>query len=318
MFKKFKKFMAFTLAELLIVFSIIGIVSAITIMTTKRIATTDKYAYQRAYDALRTAAYNAVAETDAKGIKTPDLLCEGLAKYINSQYATATGSDKFEGNPDKGFCNKIAEANRVGIDASDFDKGAEKKIVPDFVANNGMKFYITKKLKEEGLKDYTNTDSMDIEYYVVFVDIDGENGQNTIDSGDIVAFAITVDNADTIPLGAPIYDKHYLGVRVVFPENPPAHPDEYFSESMTYYDAIHTAWGNLHNFDDLRTFDFNEFKTLSGSRFMKIVNENNLKPETTPEQHDDCICNVADDENCKTTTKDEDRFECDIRIQRYY
>ena len=323
--------MGFTLAELLIVFAIIGIISAITLMTTKRLSTSDKFAYQRAYDSLLTAAYNAVAEVGSEGIGTPELLCKGLAKYINSQTAQKE-SDKFTGNPDEGFCNTIAAAQRATKDSFDFrekDKDGNTIIIPDFVANNGMRFFITEKIKEESVTDFAGDTQTDgVQFYIVFVDLDGTAGQNQIGSGDIVAFAVT-ENADVIPLGSPAYDaKHYLGVRVVFPENS-AHPDEYYSDSMSYVDAIHTAWGTLHNFDDLRTFDFNEFEVLQGTPLMDKPND-----YTAPMQHQDCICDTNDDATCANNCICDkaadpgcdsgcsvdaiDRFECDIKIQRYY
>ena len=328
MFKNLKKFTAFTLAEIMLVFAIIGIVSAVTLMTTKRLSTSDKFAYQRAYDSLLTAAYNAVAETDSQGIGTPELLCKGMSKYINSQVATVVknSDDKFKGNPDIGFCNTGITV-RATKNTTNFTD-----IVPDFVANNGMKFYITEKIVQKNVKDYAgDTQPEGIPFYIVYIDIDGNAGQNDINAGDVVAFAVT-ENADVIPLGRPAFDKRYLGVRVVFPENQD-HPDEYYSDSMTYYDAIHTAWGDLHNFDDLRTLDFNDatvFTELAGAPFMVSADDH----DPAPSQHQDCICDTSVDEHCadncvcdKTADPDcdsscsvdaIDRFECDIKIQRYY
>ena len=341
MFKNFKKFMGFTLAELLIVFAIIGIISTITLMTTKRLSASDKFAYQRVYDSLLTAAYNAVAEVDSQGIDTPEKLCIGLAKYINSQGATKPkeDDDKFKGSPDVGYCN-TGITTRVTKDTIDFnekDDEGNEKVIPDFIANNGMRFFITEKLTQEGLTDYAgDTQDGGIKFYIVFVDLNGTAGQNRIDAGDVVAFAVT-ENADVVPLGHPAFDaKHYLGVRVVFPENSD-HPDEYYSDSMSYYEAIHTAWGDLHNFDDLRTFDFNNvgdngFTILQGTPIMATVTDEDRANK--PLQHNDCICDTSDNENCAANCSCDkeadpncdsscgidaiDRFECDIKIQRYY
>ena len=101
---------------------------------------------------------------------------------------------------------------------------------------------------------------------------------------------------------------------------------------MTYYEAIHTAWGDLHNFDDLRTLDFNDFNVLQDAKFMTIITE--AEKPNKPSQHTSCICDTDEDENCADNcvcdkTADEncdsacavdpmDRFECDIKIQRYY
>ena len=336
MFKNFKKLMGFTLAEILIVFAIIGIISTITLMTTKRLSASDKFAYQRVYDSLLTAAYNTIAEVDAKEIKGPEDLCIGLAKYINSQGATKVkkNKDQFGGSPDTGFCN-TGITSRVTKDTVDFnekDDNNHDKVIPDFIANNGMRFFITEKLTQEGLKDYAgDTQATGVQFYIVYVDINGTAGQNRIDAGDVVAFAVT-ENADVIPLGHPAFDsKHYLGVRVVFPENAD-NPDEYYSDSMSYYEAIHTAWGDLHNFDDLRTFDFNEFTILQGTPIMATVTAEDRANK--PQQHNDCICDTSDDEHCADNCSCDksadpdcdsscgvdpiDRFECDIKIQRYY
>ena len=150
MLRFLKKYKAFTLAEILIVFSIIGIISALILMTTKRITTTDKYSYQRAYDSLLTAAYNSIAEFGAREMSSPEILCQGLSKYINSQAATSNLEDEYEtaeqrrNNPtDFGFCNSIAAANRVNKDTSNFEN-----LTPDFIANNGMKFYISNSITQ--------------------------------------------------------------------------------------------------------------------------------------------------------------------------
>ena len=325
MFKKLKKYTAFTLAEILIVFSIIGIISAITLMTTKRMATTDKYAYERAYDTLRTAAYNAFAESDSQwteagtGNVTPQSICRGLAKYINSQGATnvASNDDKFKGDPDKGYCN-TSIPTRATISTDNFNG-----IVPDFIANNGMKFYITNEIVQTNVRDdISDTNNSSVAFKIVYIDLDGEDGQNMISAGDVVAFAIT-NNADVIPLGLPAYDKHYLTARVIYPESVGDEDAdaEKLSDAMSYYDAIHTAWGGLQSLDDMRTVDFNNFSKLSGAVFLSTV----TKPSAadTPSQAVECVCDVNDpDVTCDEAHINAipvlDKFECDIKIQRYY
>ncbi len=286
MFKRFKRNTAFTLAELLIVFFIIGVISGVILMTTRRLGTSDKFAYQKAYDSLRTAAYNAIAEVGAGPIDTPERLCNGLTKYINSHTA-----DNYGGGTDEGFCT----GNYYPVTQVEFND-----ITPSFIANNGMRFYITDKITEEDVSDNetTNPITQDIEYYVVFIDLDGEAGQNSVSAGDVVAFAVTM-NADVIPLGRPAYDKHYLTARVVYPESE-EHPDEHLSDSYTYFDAIQKAWGGRISFDDLRTIDFNTFSTLQNAAF-----------------HTEQPAHVEQDARC-AEGNDVGDFDCDIKIQRYY
>ena len=325
MFRNLKKYMGFTLAEILIVFSIIGIVSAITLMTTKRMATSDKYAYERVFDTLRTAAYNAFSEADSHWVDpttktvTPKTICTGLAKYINSQSATKTAnaSDKFTGNPDAGYCNTNISTRATTLTDNFND------ITPDFIANNGMRFYITGGLKQTKVRDdITKTSNSDVEFHIIYVDIDGTDGQNSIGAGDVVAFAVT-DNADVIPLGLPAYDKHYLSVRVIYPDSAEDEGKdvENLSEAMSYYDAIHTAWGGLQTIDDMRTIDFNNFEILKSAKFLSSV----TKPtaEQTPKQDVACLCDIkATPEKCTETHINSipilEKFECDLKIYRYY
>ncbi len=313
-----KKNKAFTLAEILIVFTIIGIVSSIILMTTKRLATSDKYAYQRAYDSVWTAAYNAQAEPGAPALDTPRRLCEGLAKYINSQNATNKYADAGYGTDD-GFCNNIAAANRPTKTTDEF-----KDLTPDFIANNGMRFYISNTITQNPqITDFDGT-PVPISFHLVYVDIDGERGQNRVTAGDVVAFAVTPD-AYVMPLGAPAYDKKIFPVKVIYPETK-THPNERLSAAVSYYDAIHKAWGTTAggamrvSVDDIRTVDFNTLSSLSGSKF----NEGVTIP-TSKAQDRDCICDWEDKPNCDASTNPAsggtrlvDRFDCDIKIERYY
>lgn len=312
-----KKNNGFTLAEILIVFTIIGIISSLILMTTKRLATSDKYAYQRAYDSTWTAAYNAQAEPGAPALNTPRRLCEGLAKYINSQNATNPYAGTGYGT-DEGFCNNIADANRPTAATDEFGT-----LTPDFIANNGMKFYISRYINAAPVNDYDGT-PVQVSYHIVFVDIDGERGRNSVSSGDIVAFAVTPD-AYVMPLGAPAYDKNIFPVKVIYPENK-THPNERLSGPVSYYDAIHKAWGTTAgggmrvSVDDIRTIDFNTLPGLSGGKF----NEGVTVP-TSKAQDRDCICDWEDKPNCDASTNPaaggtrlSDRFDCDIKIERYY
>ena len=310
-----KKFLAFSLVELMVIFSIIGLISTLALVSVKKFNQVDKYLYSRAYDALWTASYNAMAEMNSMGIDTPEKLCKGVTKYINSLPATnPKAGEEYQGGFDQGYCNDITTRATAATD--DFRPG---KMLPDFIANNGMKFFITDKITESNVKDFENVKS-DINYYIVYVDTDGDRGQGTVSSGNVIAFAVT-ENAVLIPLGVPAYNKDYLTVRVIFPETK-LHPEERASEAVTYFEAIHKAWGGRQSFDDPRTIDFNKFDTLKNSPI--IANVKFPTAAETPEQLDDCICDRipkedgGDGVNCLTTTLDVDKFDCDINIQRYY
>ncbi len=301
----------FSLAEIMIVFIIIGIISMLALVTTKKMDHADKYLYSRAYDSLLTAAYNSIAEMDSNGMETPEMLCKGLTKFINSQPASnPKAGEEYKGGTDEGYCNNVT--TRATKNTDDF-----KEIMPDFIANNGMKFYITEKIKEENIRDFENVAS-DLSFYLVYIDTDGDRGSGKVSDGNIIAFGVS-ENADVIPLGAPAYDLKFLAVRVIFPETK-AHPEERASEAVTYYDAINKAWGHRISFDDLRTMDFNEFAVLKNTPILKNVKV----PAERPAQLNECICDQApkeeggDGTDCLTTTLDVDKFDCDIIIQRYY
>jgi hypothetical protein len=293
MSKKTKKLLGFTVAELCAVLAVVGFISALGIINAKPYNKTTSKLYSRAYDVLSIAAYNYSLDVNSQAIETPEELCKGLTKYINSMAATSPkAGEEFTGNPNSGYCNNITSR---ATDTTEIFQD----LTPDFVSNNGMKFYISDKRETSEITASDNSKST-IEYYIIFVDIDGEKGNGKISTGvgssrsDVVAFALT-DDADIIPLGSPITNKTYLSARVGYPEDD-THKYEYYSKNMTYYDALHRAWGGNTTFEDLRTFDFNDF--LSNSSAIK---KDLVYPSTTPARDDECS-----------------DFDCEVKILRFF
>jgi prepilin-type N-terminal cleavage/methylation domain-containing protein len=282
----------YTIAEILITLVIIGVIATIIITSAKPYNSAMKKLYSRAYDILSEASYNYAVDTEANTIDSANNLCVGLSKYINSNAATSpkTG-ENFKGNPDTGYCNNIT--TRVTQYTQDF-----KNLTPDFIANNGMRFFISEQITTPEITDSDGLTNK-IRFYIVFVDLDGEKGagkiipanKNTVT--DIASFAVT-DSADVLPLGFPVINKTYLTARIEYPEDK-IHQNEKYSKSLTYYDAFHKAWGGLTTFEDLRTFDYNTF--INASSAIK-------KDLTYPDA-------PAKDSLCS-------EFDCDVKIQRYF
>jgi competence protein ComGC len=294
MLKKIKDFWGFTIAEMLIVMTIIGLVAVLGIASAKPYEKTTHKLYSRAYDVVSLAAYNYSIDLNSQEISSPEELCKGLAKYINSNAAISpkTG-EEFNGNPNSGYCNNVK--TRATDETQNFNA-----ITPDFIANNGMIFYITKEYTTKEITDSSGLKKV-IKYYIIYVDLDGEKGNGTLlasgnrtNTADVVAFALSEDS-DIIPLGSPITNKNYLSARVVYPEDE-THKNEHYSKNLTYYNAINKAWGGKTTFDDFRTFDFNTFLSKSSA-----ITKDLTYPSSAPTKDSDCT-----------------EFDCDVKIQRYY
>ena len=296
-----KKRFGFTLAELMMVFFAIGIISFIGISTVKAHKKQVYHLYNKAYDVLYTAAYNVFAdESQDYNFDDPHKLCLGLTKYINS--ADKVDDDGHFACGDVGA--RVTSETRVVADK-----------LPDFIANNGMRFYISNKQKFEKFKDTENLES-DIEYYLVFADLDGNRGKGRVietlsndDEREVVAFVLT-SNGDVIPLGVPSLDKNYLAVQVVYPndDDDTEHPME------SYYQATYKAWGDISEKDsaknkytnstlnDYRTIPFNSF--LNNSSALKIKTSGPSGTLVYP-------AGLTKSEECP-------EFDCDIKIKRFF
>ena len=233
--KSFKK--AFSLAELLIVLTIIGVccVMAITAMKPADINVT-RYLYSNAYKALSKAYYNALLKGDVynpflnedadNNNEDVKILCEGLKYFINTNL-----------NEDY-TCNQ-----NKAIDLDGFDYNFNDDQI-QFISNNKMKFYISKKVESAD----------DIDFYIVFVDLNGVKKPNSIvytykgneeneenkKLPDIYAFAM-LNTGRVCPLGIPEYDSEVLTARFVYFNE--GTEQRYYRKSIPYFAAKNAAWG---------------------------------------------------------------------------
>ena len=272
----YKRF-AMTLAEVLLVFSIIGVIASMTIYTAKPFDKNMKYAYAKAYDTLNVAFYNArttlpkYLQPGENGTANPlmingdwpresETFCKMLLEYINFKAEdingpngpSVGGSIPIE-QPDNNFSVANCAAGMVDISQSAAKIDATlKKTRPHFVASNGMKFWLAgiNKMGDIGARVLTitggNGQQFQVRYYVVLVDLNGDSRPNTVEitdkkAGDIVAFAVT-DQNEVLPLGRPEYDRRYLSARVVYNVNIDQTAEASTSNTLTYYEAKRMAW----------------------------------------------------------------------------
>ena len=269
---------AMTLAELIVVFAIIGIVATMTLYTAKPLDKSIKYAYAKAYDTLGVAFYNArtvlpkYLGQPAEGMEgdwptTSENFCKMLLEYINYKDTCTGGGCVGKAIPLDRENNdfKVANCSADTISVTGYTAEQLNPILnstnPHFIAANGMKFWIghitfpngagNSKNTYATLRNEQNNIESTVRYYVVIVDLNGDMRPNRIESadsndtkiGDIVAFAVT-DTNQVVPLGRPEIDRRYLSARVVYNVNLDDNSSENStSNSLTYFQAKRFAWG---------------------------------------------------------------------------
>lgn len=245
MFEKvFNKKSAMNLAELIIVFTIMGIVATMTIMAAKPTEKSLKYAYTQAFNVLGTAFYNSSINLPA-GLDNNFIdgsfptsyrnFCLMLTDYIN----TSTNR-----------CDSVSDSNVVNINVAAPNLEGD----PHFIASNGAWYWIGR-IGNNGFQLARLQDSsasatqQSVRYHIVIVDLNGSLGPNTTDwsqnrAADRVAFIVT-EEADVIPIGHPEIDSRYLTAKVVYNAMTGVEADDQStSRTMTYYEAKRHAWAN--------------------------------------------------------------------------
>ncbi len=211
---------AFTIAEMLVVLSIVALI-AILMITTLRPYIAESVLlkqYYRAYTILHTAVYNNLADViehnqerreiaDANNAavtgtwtfpSTPAALCEALVSkdtgYINTIWAN---------------CSKIIPAG-ADIGSLVKDKTSDElRSIATFKATNEMYFYI------QPIKIGTS------DFNIIWVDINGNKPPNSTTPlsekkpADIVPFLVS-ERGILVPAGIPIYDSRYMTATVRF------------------------------------------------------------------------------------------------------
>ncbi len=275
---------AFTLAEALLVFIIIGIIAAIGMSTVKPWQKSYKYSYSRMYNALSLAIYNHMINSTEENSfpETADDFCKALLEWINTADNATT-----------------CRGSNVGLNPTSFPEERVR-----MMASNGTKIWIGSNTDNTPfiLSQHIDASTIDtVRYYMVFVDINGDRGPNTAEwkptqMADIVAFAVT-DKFKVIPLGYPEVDGRYLTAHVVYPVLETTYTDntgtdsytgdeEIVSDPMSYYEAKINAYGNAIVAGNIDTYNFRDVFPY-GSNF-RVDNYNDYYE--TPPTFDNVSC----------------------------
>ena len=289
----------FTLAEVLCALAIVGICTAFAMTLMKPAQKSAmKYLYMNAYTSIEKAYYNSAAigfdpfstEPDEDGVPpvfsdTKDTgalkLCQGLTTYINTTTNVKTEDDDYSSS-----CSDTKITSELAKD-DDFNNDTLQ-----FTATNGMRFYISKQL----------TMASGDKFYLVFVDVNGERGPNSIDYSykggktsddyndtdpddvkqkakdqiepDIYAFAI-LKTGRICPIGIPEYDSNILTARFAYFDS-----DGnvlYTKHSLPYYQAKGAAWGYYNTAGpDLLAYNEDEPFTMNDAIRAAINSESKL------------------------------------------
>ena len=284
-----KKFKAFTLAEILIVFVIIGIIATVGVNTVKPWEKALKYSYSRIYNALALATYNAVVNgpraehsfpdglagstTENQG---PEKFCQDLAYFMNNVETHC-------GNPPI----TKAEGNYKVFDTT----------TPHIILSNGVKLWIGAPnsnhayIQEIPLDNNKNSLKDTIIYYIVYADLTGDRKPNSPiwserKAADVVAFAVT-NHFVVVPLGYPVVDKRYLVAHVMRPiSNEETGDDEEIpTDPMSFYEAATYAYGKyMKSQGDPLSYqlEFNQkiFSGTAQAQFFVVQNCNRISGDT--------------------------------------
>lgn len=272
MVKFFRKKTAMTLGEMMMVFVVIGVIASLAIVTIRPFEKSVKWIYYRTFHTINTAIYNAML-TKAEFPQNSVDFCKALLEYINSND------------------NNCAVERNVTLSTTSF---TDDKI--QIVASNGVRLYIA--AKEDG-KPFTHTQTQtngidtSINYYVVFADLNAEKKPNTPiwterRMADIVGYVVT-EGSDVVPIGYPEIDTRYMYAKVVYPPVDSDDLDDNVSESISYFDAKHKAWGTTVDSTEAMSFDFqadfpadSPFKITYPASYPSIDLDNGCMEENSP------------------------------------
>lgn len=315
---------AFTFAEMMIVFVIIGTIIALGVSSVKPWEKSYKYSYHRMYNALALSIYNHMVNTteDDAFPKNASTACEALLEFMNTTehlkdaaaIKTYCNGRFISGNPD--FINKNYDTKVIRpTNGTKLWVGAK--------TGNGAPYEL--KVSQGGITDT-------VRYYIIYVDLNGDRKPNTSkwtrdQMADIVAFIMT-DKYNIIPVGYPEIDSRYLEAHVVYPsfdstgEEDTAGDDYETSDAITYYEARVNAYdlnndGNIDTvINNIYTYDFNselnnnsDFKVKHTDGTYKVDKKENYNShyETAP---------VFDENKCNSTGYDEPV--CNVKIHDFH
>lgn len=254
---------AYSLAEVLVVLAMIGIIVVLSLVLIKPDNKVLKLQYYKAFNVLSVAAYNIYDKTIDEGIPmyTDKDLCEQLVYYMN--------------NSENNNCSGAF----VSLDGKNF-----KPENIQFKASNGMIFYMSKAFT---LNDFGTAHK----HRVVWVDLNGDRNPNTAvwsetRPSDIVAFDIT-DMGDVVPLGYPKIDNRFLMAKLVFSdENNRAVAD-------TFYKVQKLAYGDDQYEYDAMSYNFDQKNNLFANSVLKI--DNKYAAPQSAQQDPECVNDGTED-----------------------
>ena len=262
-----KKKFGFTVAEVLIAFAIIGVLTAVSLSVAKQVDRKEtKYLYINAYNSLSKAYYNGLINQynpfdeldkdrqpithEANSDRGTEILCQGITNFINTRENLK--------NAQRDFSETCSPTKLTSENADNFTDDNVQ-----FIANNGMKFYITRRLGDDELY-----------FYIVFVDLNGNKMPNTIlpvrnnaevvtREPDIFSFAI-LSSGYVIPIGYAEYSSSVLTAKLAYMDN--EGNVQYTRMSYPYYQAKGLAWGfysspgvnPLQDYEDAEPFTMND------------------------------------------------------------
>lgn len=316
---------AFTFAEMMIVFMVIGIIISLGVVSVRPWEKSFKFAYQRTYHSLALAIYNHMVYTkdDTAFPKKADDFCNALLEFMNTsdQPKDASGKAKCSGST-------------LGNNPTTFPQDKVR-----LKLSNGVWLWIG--AKDNAGNPYelvvgNSSDPLDkVKFYIVYADLNGDRKPNTPiwnknRMADIVAFIVT-DKYAVIPIGYPEIDSRYLEAHVTYPsfdsngeeETAETSGEDYItSDAMSYYEAkVNSFKMTSGKFEEvmgnISTYDFSS-KFASDSPF-KLKGEgvpgtSNIKTvydsyyETHPEFDND-HCNYNDDTGEPV---------CSVKIHEYH
>lgn len=225
-----KKLRAFTLAEMAVVFMILGLIATATFKITKSNSTyyLNKFMYYAAFNNLQKG----VEELVAVGCSTADL------NATPSPYCTTPYSLPVIGHngTSRGLCDRLAEEefNTIGSvacnQAASLDDNTDfKTTTPNFTTTNGMRFF------NFGSTPAGTSDPL-VKLFTVYIDIDGPK-RNSVLNEDVMKFNVYTNGVvlpDYDSIGA--NDPNYLSASVKYWETATNKYEELLT-SVSYREA---------------------------------------------------------------------------------
>ncbi len=275
----FKRKKAFSLMEIMVVFVIIGIITVIEMLILQGRINQYGAPYYNVYSALKKASYNVLADMYCPDKNSDDPECVlGPRPFPTNSYDFCKRMAEFINVPKGANCGKGKSDTSMDINdnASNINDNTLR-----FTASNASRFYIS------SLKKYTFSNGEEINYFIVYVDINGKDSPNRVDKKpqdkvlpDIVPFVITT-RGETIPMGYPIFSNTYLTAKIRYPaaEVNGVIVDDRFSKSMSFYEAIKGAWGDTISPDITYSIPFTDEMPNSSRAKSFFLGEIPVNPE---------------------------------------